>query len=160
MPPDDAPCTHSAPVDLGDRAVHPGDEQVCIEESGDLYAEDVEGHLAVLPEVTPTTECNGPSCKFNSIYGQGAALRTNVNHSNTGQQLVGYKWGLAPPHFIQSDDDDSAHANRVVFAPTYVISVRRLPTYVNGGLITPRKSRLKTFRWGTPTTTCRSKSIG
>ncbi|GMF44442.1 unnamed protein product [Phytophthora fragariaefolia] len=53
---DDAPSTHSAPVDLGDRAVDPGDEEVCIKESGDLYAEAVEGHLAVLPEVTPTTE--------------------------------------------------------------------------------------------------------
>ncbi|GMF50504.1 unnamed protein product [Phytophthora fragariaefolia] len=46
MPPNDATCTHSAPVDLGDRAVDPGDEEVCIKESGDLYAEDVDGHLA------------------------------------------------------------------------------------------------------------------
>ncbi|GMF31592.1 unnamed protein product [Phytophthora fragariaefolia] len=36
--------------------VDPGDEEVCIKESGDLNAEDVVGHLAVLPEVTPTTE--------------------------------------------------------------------------------------------------------
>ncbi|GMF49079.1 unnamed protein product [Phytophthora fragariaefolia] len=56
IPADDATNTHSASVDLGDRAVDPGDEEVCIKESGDLYAEDVEGHLAVLPEVTPTTE--------------------------------------------------------------------------------------------------------
>ncbi|GMF56285.1 unnamed protein product [Phytophthora fragariaefolia] len=56
IPADDATSTHSAPVGLGDRAVDPGDEAVCIRESGDLYAEDVEGHLAVLPEVTPTTE--------------------------------------------------------------------------------------------------------
>ncbi|KAE9160495.1 hypothetical protein PF004_g31159 [Phytophthora fragariae] len=33
-----------------------GDEQVCIKEGGDLYAEDVEGQLAMLPEVTATTE--------------------------------------------------------------------------------------------------------
>ncbi|GMF38710.1 unnamed protein product [Phytophthora fragariaefolia] len=51
------------------------------------------------------------------------------------------KWGLAPPHFIQSDDDDSAHANRVQFVPTYAISVRCLPTYVNGGPITIWKLR-------------------
>ncbi|GMF19246.1 unnamed protein product [Phytophthora fragariaefolia] len=56
IPADDATSTHSAFVDLGDRAVDPGDAEVCIKESGDLYAEDVEGHLAVLPEVTPTTE--------------------------------------------------------------------------------------------------------
>ncbi|GMF49749.1 unnamed protein product [Phytophthora fragariaefolia] len=56
IPADDATSTHSAPVDLGDSAVDPGDEEVCIRESGDLYAEDVQGHLAVLPEVTPTTE--------------------------------------------------------------------------------------------------------
>ncbi|GMF18024.1 unnamed protein product [Phytophthora fragariaefolia] len=56
IPADDATSTHSASVDLGDRAVDPGDEEVCIKKSGDLYAEDVEGHLAVLPEVTPTTE--------------------------------------------------------------------------------------------------------
>ncbi|GMG17641.1 unnamed protein product [Phytophthora fragariaefolia] len=56
IPADDATSTHSAPVDLGDRAVDPGDEEVCIKESGDLYAEDVEGRLAVLPEVIPTTE--------------------------------------------------------------------------------------------------------
>ncbi|GMF41738.1 unnamed protein product [Phytophthora fragariaefolia] len=56
IPADDATSTHSAPVDLGDRVVDPGDEEVCIKESGDLYAEDVEGHLAVLPEVTLTTE--------------------------------------------------------------------------------------------------------
>ncbi|GMF37958.1 unnamed protein product [Phytophthora fragariaefolia] len=56
IPTDDAPSTHSAPVDLGDSAVDPGDEEVCIKESGDLYAEDVEGHPAVLPEITPTTE--------------------------------------------------------------------------------------------------------
>ncbi|GMG14512.1 unnamed protein product [Phytophthora fragariaefolia] len=37
-------------------AVDPGDKEVYIKESGDLYAEDVEGHLAVLPEVTPTIE--------------------------------------------------------------------------------------------------------
>ncbi|GMF47751.1 unnamed protein product [Phytophthora fragariaefolia] len=49
IPTDNAPSTHSVPVD-------PGDEAVCIKESVDLYAEDVEGHLAVLPEVTPTTE--------------------------------------------------------------------------------------------------------
>ncbi|KAJ8575379.1 hypothetical protein ON010_g3835 [Phytophthora cinnamomi] len=30
--------------------------KLCIKEGSDLYAEDVEGHLAVLPEVTPTTE--------------------------------------------------------------------------------------------------------
>ncbi|GMF44490.1 unnamed protein product [Phytophthora fragariaefolia] len=36
--------------------IDPGDEEVCIKESGDLYAEDVEEHLALLPEVTPTTE--------------------------------------------------------------------------------------------------------
>ncbi|GMF53899.1 unnamed protein product [Phytophthora fragariaefolia] len=56
IPADDATSTHSASVDLGNRAVDPGDDDVCIKESGDLYAEDVEGHLAVLPEVTPTTE--------------------------------------------------------------------------------------------------------
>ncbi|GMF40659.1 unnamed protein product [Phytophthora fragariaefolia] len=56
IPADDAPNTHSAPVNLGDRAIDSADEEVCIKESGDLYAEDVEGHLVVLPEVTPTTE--------------------------------------------------------------------------------------------------------
>ncbi|GMF40034.1 unnamed protein product [Phytophthora fragariaefolia] len=56
IPTDDATSTHSASVDLGIRAIDPGDEAVCIKESGDLYAEDVEGHLVVLPEVTPTTE--------------------------------------------------------------------------------------------------------
>ncbi|GMF49751.1 unnamed protein product [Phytophthora fragariaefolia] len=56
IPADDATSTHSASVDLGDRADDPGDDEVRIKESGDLYAEDVEGHLAVLPEVTPTTE--------------------------------------------------------------------------------------------------------
>ncbi|GMF14950.1 unnamed protein product [Phytophthora fragariaefolia] len=56
IPANDATSTHSASVDLGDRAIDPGDEEVCIKESGDLYAEDVEGHLAELPEVTPTTE--------------------------------------------------------------------------------------------------------
>ncbi|KAE9157379.1 hypothetical protein PF005_g32854 [Phytophthora fragariae] len=33
-----------------------GDEQVCIKEGGDLYAEDVAGQLAMLPEVATTTE--------------------------------------------------------------------------------------------------------
>ncbi|KAE8986764.1 hypothetical protein PR001_g19396 [Phytophthora rubi] len=33
-----------------------GDEQVCIKEGGDLYAEDVESQLAMLPEVPTTTE--------------------------------------------------------------------------------------------------------
>ncbi|GMF59035.1 unnamed protein product [Phytophthora fragariaefolia] len=47
IPADDATSTHSASVDLGDRAIDPGDEEVCIKESGDLYAEDVERHLAV-----------------------------------------------------------------------------------------------------------------
>ncbi|GMF48428.1 unnamed protein product [Phytophthora fragariaefolia] len=56
IPTDDATSTHSASVDLGNRTIDPGDEEVCIKESGDLYAEDVKGHLAVLPEVTPTTE--------------------------------------------------------------------------------------------------------
>ncbi|GMF47169.1 unnamed protein product [Phytophthora fragariaefolia] len=56
IPANDATSTHSASVDLGDKAVDPGGDEVCIQESGDLYAEDVEGHLAVLPEVTPTTE--------------------------------------------------------------------------------------------------------
>ncbi|GMF82283.1 unnamed protein product [Phytophthora fragariaefolia] len=31
---DDATSTHSASVDLGDRAIDPGDEEVCIKESG------------------------------------------------------------------------------------------------------------------------------
>ncbi|GMF16978.1 unnamed protein product [Phytophthora fragariaefolia] len=56
IPTDDATSTHSASVDLGNRAIDPGDEEVCIKKSGDLYVEDVAGHLAVLPEVTPTTE--------------------------------------------------------------------------------------------------------
>ncbi|GMF46129.1 unnamed protein product [Phytophthora fragariaefolia] len=56
IPTDDASSTHSASVDLGNRAIDPGDEEACIKESGDLYAEDVEGHLAVLPDDTPTTE--------------------------------------------------------------------------------------------------------
>ncbi|GMF19257.1 unnamed protein product [Phytophthora fragariaefolia] len=50
--------------------------------------------------------------------------------------VTGLHWGLAPPHFIQSDDDDSAYASCVLFVPTYAISVRCLPTYVNGGPIT------------------------
>ncbi|GMF47857.1 unnamed protein product [Phytophthora fragariaefolia] len=41
IPADDATSTHSASVDLGDRAIDPGDEEVSIKESGDLYAEDV-----------------------------------------------------------------------------------------------------------------------
>ncbi|GMG15678.1 unnamed protein product [Phytophthora fragariaefolia] len=49
IPTEDAPNAHPAPVDLGD-------EEVCIKEGGDLYAEDVEGHLAGLPEVTSATE--------------------------------------------------------------------------------------------------------
>ncbi|GMF57108.1 unnamed protein product [Phytophthora fragariaefolia] len=49
IPTEDAPNAHSVSVDLGD-------EEVCIKEGDDLYAEDVEGHLAILSEVTPTTE--------------------------------------------------------------------------------------------------------
>ncbi|GMF62918.1 unnamed protein product [Phytophthora fragariaefolia] len=56
IPADDATSTHSTSVDLGDRAINPGDEEVCIKKSGDIYAEDVEEHLAVLPKVTPITE--------------------------------------------------------------------------------------------------------
>ncbi|GMF19284.1 unnamed protein product [Phytophthora fragariaefolia] len=44
IPANGATSTHSGSVDLGDRAIDLGNEEVCIKGSGDLYAEDVEGH--------------------------------------------------------------------------------------------------------------------
>ncbi|POM69834.1 Reverse transcriptase [Phytophthora palmivora] len=134
-------------TNIGDSTM---DDEVCIKEGGSLFAEDVEGQMAVLPEVTATTE----EVKIEDLQ-IGDAKINNKKRSNIiwkrKHLLIGKGNALPPAEKGVVCDIDVGNAKPV--AQRYrkmAIQFREKLNQLTKGLLSARTIRHSTSPWATP----------